>query len=266
MVTQAQSIIKDASLYFRTSDWLKELSGKQVTSNSRADIIAILYNKVKLYTLDEESGSIMEELVKLERTLRSQNNNFDFEDLKSRIVKKCYDDQRSDLTRMRFLFKYSSTVIMKMGKDSVLKEFSDILFAKRRDTWQERDIAKELASNAKCFIREFDQNGEVFMKCVTKKIFKRDLSESDQVTTLEAICENGLSIRYPWKRALADWVKSHSPIEEVERVAELVERIDPFIIQIAFMKKYFTDRMQYFYVSIFEKLRVKIRFCQILRR
>jgi len=62
-----------------------------------------------------------------------------------------------------------------------------------------------------------------------------------------------------------DAIKSHRYIEDIERVCYLIIEIDPFLLFIGGLKKYFMERVRFVYVSIYEKMRMRNSISQILQ-
>jgi len=62
-----------------------------------------------------------------------------------------------------------------------------------------------------------------------------------------------------------DAIKSHRYIEDIERVCYLIIKIDPFLLFIGALKKFFMERVRFMYVSIYEKMRMRNSISQILQ-
>lgn len=73
-------------------------------------------------------------------------------------------------------------------------------------------------------------------------------------------------IEYPWKKILLESIRSHKSIEDVERVVEIVTRINTYTNVIDILKKYYADRIHYFYVSIFEKMQMKAILVDLIKK
>lgn len=90
-----------------------------MTSQERRKVYGNLETKFKAIRLDSEPSMIMTEITRITNESKDNDTLDDFTFLKSSIMRRCYDEQTGDTSKMKFLFKHLNVLVQGLGRGYV---------------------------------------------------------------------------------------------------------------------------------------------------